>query len=123
MTALAPAAAFLEGLEHGEVCIQACDACGGVQSLARYACSRCRSTSLRWRKASGRGTVYATTLVVRAPSEAFRWLAPYTLALVELDEGARLMGHAPADIAIGERVVAQLLRLGARTLVCFERGV
>jgi uncharacterized OB-fold protein len=123
MTAVTSAAAFRQGLEHGELRVQACDACGAVQAPARYACSRCRGTSLQWRKASGRGTVYATTRVARAPSEEFRPLAPYTLAIVELDEGARLMGHAPADIAIGDRVAARAFRFGARTLVRFERSV
>jgi len=113
-------APFLDGLAHGELRYQACLACGAPQTLARYACRACGGTRLEWRKAGGRGTVYATTVVTRAPSEEFRALAPYTLAIVELDEGPRLMGHAPAGIAIGDRVVAEYFAFGGRNLVRFR---
>ena len=114
-------APFTEGLARGELRYQACLDCGAPQTLARYACRACGSTRLEWRASTRRGTVYATTVVTRAPSEEFRALAPYTLAIVELDEGPRLMGHAPAGIAIGDRVVAETFAFGARNLVRFRR--
>ena len=114
-------APFTEGLARGELRYQACLDCGAPQTLARYACRACGSTRLDWRASTRRGTVYATTVVTRAPSEEFRALAPYTLAIVELDEGPRLMGHAPAGIAIGDRVVAETFAFGARNLVRFRR--
>lgn len=120
MAAAPLTAPFLEGLACGELRYQACLACGAPQTLARYACRACGSTRLEWRRAAGRGTVYATTTVTRAPSEEFRALAPYTLAIVELDEGPRLMGHAPAGVAIGDRVVAEYFALGGRNLVRFR---
>jgi uncharacterized OB-fold protein len=43
------------------------------------------------------------------------------LALVDLDEGARLMGHAPTDLKIGERVRAEVFELGERCLLRFSR--
>jgi len=64
--------------------------------------------------------LYATTVVTRAPSEEFRALAPYTIAIVELDEGPRLMGHARAGVAIGDRVVAGYFTFGGRNLVRFR---
>jgi uncharacterized OB-fold protein len=120
---MAPAplsAPFLDGLARGELRYQTCLACATPQTLARYACRNCGSTRLEWRSASGRGTVYATTVVTRAPSEEFRALAPYTLAIVELDEGPRLMGHAAAGAAIGDRVVAEYFAFGGRNLVRFR---
>ena len=114
-------APFTEGLARGELRYQACLDCGAPQTLARYACRACGSTRLEWRASARRGTVYATTVVTRAPSEEFRAPAPYTLAVVELDEGPRLMGHAPAGIAIGDRVVAETFAFGARNLVRFRR--
>uniref|UniRef100_UPI0028B140D7 Zn-ribbon domain-containing OB-fold protein n=1 Tax=Diaphorobacter nitroreducens TaxID=164759 RepID=UPI0028B140D7 len=64
-------------------------------------------------------TVRATTVVARAPSEDFRALAPYTLAIVQLDEGPRLMGHAAAGVQIGERVRAEFFEHLGRPLLRF----
>ena len=50
----------------------------------------------------------------------FRALAPYTLVIVELDEGPRLMGHADASIDIGQRVRAGFFEHQNRTLLRFE---
>ena len=73
-----------------------------------------------WRVSRGEGTVFAVTVVARAPSDEFRALAPYTLVLVDLDEGFRLMGHAVPGVAIGDRVVADYFIHGERTLVRFR---
>lgn len=112
---------FLEGLQRGELRYQACSACGTAQTLARYACRRCGGAQLEWRKSAGRGVVYAVTVVARAPSEEWRALAPYTLALVDLDEGSRLMGHAEPGLAIGERVAASYFDFAGRRLLRFRR--
>ena len=112
---------YLEGLQRGELRYQACVACGSAQTLARYACRRCGSEQLEWRKSAGRGIVYAVTVVARAPTEEWRALAPYTLALVDLDEGPRLMGHAEAGTAIGDRVAASYFDLAGRRLLRFRR--
>ena len=50
------------------------------------------------------GTVYAETVVVRAPSPEWRERAPYGLCLVDLDEGVRVMTHAAPETGIGARV-------------------
>lgn len=100
------AAPYTEGLRQGVLRYQHCAACGGAQTLARYACQHCGAGALAWRDAAGRGTVQATTVVARAPSDEFRPLAPYTLALVLLDEGCRLMAHAQPEARIGDRVQA-----------------
>ena len=114
-------APFIEGLQCGEVRYQACASCGAAQTLARYACRACGGKELQWRVARGTGRVYSVTTVARAPSDEFRPLAPYALAIVELDEGPRLMGHAPADARIGDRVIAGFFDFGARRLIRFTK--
>lgn len=113
-------APFVDALMCGEIVYQCCEACGAAQRLARYACSACGSRRLCWRAAGGEGTVFAVTVVSRAPSDEFRPLVPYGLALVDLDEGARLMGHSPVGLRIGERVRAEVFALGERRLVRFR---
>lgn len=120
MSANLLAAPFVDALARGEIVYQRCEDCGAAQRLARYACSACGSRRLRWQPASGAGTVFAVTVVSRAPSEEFRALVPYGLALVDFDEGARLMGHAPVDLRVGERVRAEVFVLGERRLIRFR---
>jgi uncharacterized protein len=112
---------LIDGLALGDVPYQLCADCGRVQTLARHACRGCGSTHLEWRTSAGHGTVFATTVVRRAPSPAFQPLVPYTLALVDLDEGARLMGHAEPGVAIGDRVTAGFFDHDGRRLVRFRR--
>lgn len=111
---------FVEALARGALVSQHCEACGAVQRLARLGCTQCGAPRLAWRPATPMGTVFAVTVVSRAPSDEFRPLAPYGLALVDLDDGARLMGHAPLDLQVGQRVRAGVFALGERRLVRFE---
>ncbi len=113
---------FKEGLGHQIVRYQVCETCAYVQTLARYACQRCGNSRMVWRDASGNGTVRAVTVVARAPSEDFRPLAPYTLVLVQLDEGPRLMAHAEPGIQIGARVTATVFEYVGRPLLRFVRS-
>lgn len=110
---------YQEGLQAGVVRYQSCTQCGKAQSLARYACIACQATALQWRDSCGLGTVKAVTEVTRAPSEAFKALAPYTLVIVELQEGFRLMGHAQAGVAIGQPVRCGFFTLAEHTLLKF----
>ena len=45
---------------------------------------------------------------------------PYTLVIVELAEGARLMGHATPGVAIGQRVRAGFFEHQDRQLIRFN---
>jgi uncharacterized protein len=113
------ASSYLEGLSKGLVRYQSCKGCGAAQTLARYACHQCRSSKLVWLDASGLGTVYSFTVITRAPTDSFRALVPYTLLLVTLDEGPRLMGHGQGGLKIGDRVRAGSMTHDGKPLVLF----
>jgi uncharacterized protein len=115
------AAPYLEGLAQGKLRYQVCLDCESAQTLARYACHACQSARLAWRDATGRGTVYAVTVVTRAPSDSFRALVPYTLVLVNLDEGPRLMAHGQAFLKIADRVSAEIFSHDHKPLVRFRK--
>ena len=72
-------------------------------------------------EASGRGIVYAATLVARAPSETLRALAPYRIILVDTEEGFRMMAHGAEDLAIGDAVAARFEAFGSLLIPFFER--
>lgn len=110
---------FIDGVLGGTLRYQSCKQCGTAQTLARHACIQCASTDLQWMDACGTGTVKAITEVTRAPTDEFRAIAPYTLAIVELKEGFRLMAHAQAGMVIDQPVEAEFFLLGERKLVRF----
>ncbi len=73
---------------------------------------RCLSDALHFVASPGRGVIYSFTVVHRAPLEELRPLAPYTLALVDLDEGVRLMSNITGDprhVRIGLPVTIQFV--------------
>ena len=101
-------APFWEGCARGELLFQKCRACGHVQFYPRSRCTGCHGQELTWEQSAGRGTIQTFTHVHRAPSEAFKPDVPYVLALVDLDEGFRMMLNVvnsnPDSLVIGTPV-------------------
>ena len=64
----------------------------------------------------------ASTLVHRAPDDAFRAEVPYALVLVELDEGVRVMAHGNPDLVIGDAVQVSFRLIAGRLLPHFSRS-
>jgi uncharacterized OB-fold protein len=99
---------FWAGALVGELRVQHCDTCGHNQLYPRAVCTNCYAETLSWQAASGLGTIYTVTVVRRAPSPDQAADIPYAIALVELDEGPRLMtniaGCPPEEATIGRRV-------------------
>lgn len=94
--------------------------CGNCQTIifpSRTLCPKCRHESvgkLEPHQMSGRGTVEAVTLV-HAPPAGFELQAPYTLALVRLDEGPRITAQVtdarPGSVKVGTPVRAVFRRI------------
>ena len=80
---------FWEGCRAGELRLQHCGDCGRFQFYPRTVCSHCDSTALTWRAVSGNGRIASFTVVRRAIS--FAYDAPYVVALIDLEEGPRMM--------------------------------
>ena len=98
------------------IAFQHCPACDATWYFARGFCPHCGSAPPETRAASGRGRVYAITTVARAPSPELRALAPYRIALVDMEEGFRAMMHAEPDLAIDDAVQAVFVRFGGLTI-------
>jgi len=97
---------FWEATRERRLVLQWCTACDRVVQFPRALCPFCAQSFLEWREATGLGRVYAVTIENRP--EAMGAGEPYAIALVDLDEGARLMtnvvGCAPAQVRIGMAV-------------------
>ncbi len=99
---------FWDACARGELLYQHCAACGRPQFYPRARCAACQAAGLEWRRSAGLGSIYSYTTVYRAPTPAFKSMAPYVISLVDLDEGFRMMMNVldcePAQVAIGARV-------------------
>ncbi len=80
---------FWEGLERGELLIQRCAACGVLRHPPRPACPRCRRFEWDTLRAAGRGSVHSYVVPHHPRLPAFP--EPYVVALVDLEEGTRLL--------------------------------
>ena len=98
---------YWKAAHEGRLIVQRCTECGNTQLYPRWRCLRCRG-QVEWVDATGGGTVYSFTVIRQNFSRSFRHLIPYVVALVDLDEGPRLMtnllGIDPDDVRIGMRV-------------------
>ncbi len=102
------------------IAYQNCPACRTTWYMRRGFCPACGSASLNTAQASGKGVVYATTVVTRAPTEALRAYAPYTIVLVDCAEGFRVMAHGEAGLKIGDPVIATFTEFGGRSIPRFR---
>lgn len=94
---------FWEGVERDELRIQRCVSCGRLRHPPRPMCPYCRSLERDHVVASGRGEVYS--FVVHHRPEVPGREHPFAIALVQLEEGTRIVGNVldtdPARVHIG----------------------
>jgi uncharacterized protein len=100
---------FWEATREGRLLVQWCTACDRGIFYPRAFCPHCGvpGSALEWRPASGRATVYSAAVEHRpeAAGAMFSGGAPYCVALVDLEEGVRMMtnvvGCPPDDVRCG----------------------
>ena len=114
-----PEKEFLEHLAEGRFMIQKSGSTGGHVFYPRVAEPGTGATDLEWVPASGRGTVYSTTVIRQKPPTP-----NYNVALIDLAEGPRMMsrveGIVPEEVKIGMPVKAKIVRENDQPLVVFE---
>lgn len=100
-----PLAVFRDYLDQGHLAYQYDAATGGTVFYPRVIGPGSGNPDLTWRISTGLGTVYAVTVI--SP----RGEPPYNVALIDMDEGFRLMSRVeglPAEsVSIGMRVRAR----------------
>ena len=103
-------APFWEAARKGKLVLQRCVGCKRFQFYPRPSCSHCGSSDVAWAEVSGRGRVYSFTIIrqVVANVDAFQRDIPFVVALVELNEGPRLISNIVdcklEDVHIGMEV-------------------
>ena len=86
-------APFWDSLRQHAIQLQRCASCRHFVYYPRPVCPVCGSDDLVWTPISGRGVVHAFTIPHRHPDPAFAARLPYVVALVELDEGVRMLAN------------------------------
>jgi uncharacterized protein len=98
---------YWDALKQGRLTFQRCSQCGHSWLPARAECPECLRAEWAWTTASGKGRVVSWVIYHHAYHEAFKERLPYNVALVELDEGPRLITNIvnPAQGLKAERPV------------------
>ena len=89
--------------------VQRCARCEAPRWPPRPVCPQCLSPGGTWTPVAPTGTVWSHATYRRAMAPGFAAIVPYTVALVELDAGVRMIGRVlspPEDVVIGSRVEA-----------------
>ena len=98
---------FWEGVEQGKLVLQYCTEAKKFQHYPKPVSIFTGRRTLEWREVSGKGSIYAFT-VVRIPGPGLEGRLPLCVATVELDEGVRMIANivdcAPEQLSIGARV-------------------
>jgi len=104
---------FWEGTRAGELRLQQCSACEHIYFPPRPFCPQCATQDVRVIRASGRATLYSYVIHHR-PVPGF--VPPYSIAVVELEEGPRMMSNI---VEVDQ--TPEALQLDMHLEVVFER--
>lgn len=114
---------YWNGLAQGRLLYQRCLQCEHAWLPAREECPRCLAgeLNLNWVASAGTGRLISWVVYRHAPHEFFRDRVPYTVAVIQLTEGPRLIstlvGTAPT---IDAPVVLRLTQVGGLAVTSFE---
>jgi uncharacterized OB-fold protein len=101
---------FWEGARRHELMLPRCRRCDRPFFYPREVCPVCLSSDIDWIEASGRGRLHSFTVIHQPANAAFASDVPYIYALIQLDEGPRMISNlidcAPADAYVDMPVVA-----------------
>lgn len=106
-------ATFWSKAAEGVLVVPKCSACLRTFWHPRPRCPHCGSDRVDWIRGSGEGTVHTFTVVRQSGDPYFKSKVPYAVAMIDLDEGVRIMTNiveTPLDA----------LRIGMRVEVLFE---
>lgn len=116
---------FWEGCKEGELRLQRCTSCdGGAYFPPRPFCPKCGSRDVEVFKASGKGVLYSYVINQRPRPDMGK--EPHSIAVVQLDEGVRMMTNivgcpqTPEALVLDMPVEVEFLDLGETALPLFH---
>jgi uncharacterized protein len=103
---------FYKFLAQDKLMAGKCNRCGKIHLPPRPLCDNCYSQEFTWMDVSGKGKLLTYTIIHVAPPQ-FQVLAPYTVGIVQLENGLRLPGMV-SGVAEGQ------LKVGMELTVDFK---
>lgn len=95
---------FFANCAEERLCFQRCASCDAWRHLPRSMCARCGSDTWAWQPSSGRGRLFSWTVCHQSVLPEFADQVPYIVAVVELEEGVRMVsalrGVTPEELAL-----------------------
>ncbi len=82
---------YWDGAREGKLMIPKCRSCGKAFFYPRVVCPLCGSRDIGWIQASGRGRLHSFEIAHQILNKAFKVKTPVVLAMVELEEGPRML--------------------------------
>lgn len=116
---------FWEACNHGALLLQRCGECGLRFYYPRRVCPGCGGQQLAWEPSAGKGTVFSFSEVhVSFFGPEWESELPYTVVLIDLDEGprmlSRLIGDDRGKVRIGDRVQVVFIEVERQKVPFFE---
>ncbi|MCH7706207.1 MAG: Zn-ribbon domain-containing OB-fold protein [Chloroflexi bacterium] len=97
---------FWDGIKRRELILPRCNLCGRLHHYPKPVCTDCSSRDLAWVRCSGRGRVHSYVIQhgQHGPGTGFRSNPDEIIAVVEIDEGPRmlasLVGITPDSVRV-----------------------
>jgi uncharacterized protein len=107
---------YWDGAREGKLMIPKCRACGKPFMYPRVACPFCSSRDIGWVQATGRGKLFSFEIAHQILNKAFKVKTPVVLAMVELEEGPRILSNL-----VGIEPDPKKIRCDMPVEVCFEK--
>ena len=115
---------FWQGARARKLLLPRCNQCSQFWFPPSKRCVHCLSADFTWSEAAGQGRIYSFVVFHRVYHPAFESEVPYAVAIVELDEGPRLLanivGTRPEDIRCDMRVRVTFEERGEQTIPQFK---
>ncbi len=105
---------FWQGAASGKLLMQRCQHCGYIWHPPSDVCGKCQATDIDWIPVSGKGVLYSYTKVQHAVHPVVQSWIPYTLCMVDLDEGTRILAlfdDSKAPPSIGKTVALRFQKM------------
>lgn len=115
---------FWEAARDKRLTTTRCEDCEGMTFPPKPICPNCLSRRLAWQPLSGRGILYTYSTIWAGPA-IFKEELPYTVCVVDLDEGLRVGSRLILDGVepkVGQYVTLVWVHYTDTTLFYFEPG-
>jgi uncharacterized OB-fold protein len=105
---------FFHAAARGRLVVQRCNSCDALRWPPLSGCPECRGRGTTWVDVTPSGTIWSFVVYHRAFQASLKEEIPYTVAMVELDDGPYMVGRiveGTKPVAVGDRVDAEFLEI------------